>query len=98
MRVYSVISLPDSTTKKYFRDNSIILTGEVKYKSIRFFTWQSSHFSIMFLTNSNLLNKRDNAKEVDPQIFHRMIVLKNSEISQITSKVEEACKFSEKRL
>ena len=52
----------------------------------------------MFLTNSNLLNKRDNAEEVDPQIFHRMNVLKNSEISQITSKVEEACKFSEKRL
>ena len=36
-------------------------------------------------------------KNLTPGVY-RMVVLKNSEISQITSEVEETCKFSEKRL
>ena len=63
---------PDCSTKKYFRDNSNILTGEVKHKSIHFFD-KLPTFPLL-ITNNNVLNKRDKTEEADPQVFFRMAV------------------------
>ena len=59
---------PDCSTKKYFRSNSNILTGEVKQIDT-FFIWRTFHLSTMLVRNINLLNKRDNTEVGDPRCF-----------------------------